>query len=126
MRRFQKEFGVYDPHLKAWAIPAHRQLEFNVFALIASVMGSFASGPIGNILGRRAGLALTALSGILGAAISLAATNYKTLICGKVFTGRESNVKFLRSADGSHGLAYCLSQSCMVLPTFTSLCTAQR
>lgn len=50
-------------------------------------MASLISGQFGSRLGRRTGLAATGVAGVVGAAISFAATDYKIMICGKVFTG---------------------------------------
>jgi SP family sugar:H+ symporter-like MFS transporter len=85
--RFLQDFGYYDEELHAFNMSAGRQTLLYGATLSCTVIACTLSGPIGARYGRRVGLALCAITSIVGPAIQTGATTVPALVVGRAIAG---------------------------------------
>ncbi|RFU30415.1 hypothetical protein B7463_g5904, partial [Scytalidium lignicola] len=85
--KFLKDFGYYDDNLGAYNMTAQRQTLLYGATLGCTVIACIISGPIGARYGRRAGLALCALTSIVGPSIQAGAKNVPAMVVGRAIAG---------------------------------------
>ena len=85
--RYTKQFGTYNEHLHKYAVSANYQLALNFVALGGAVLAAVSAGEITSRFGRRIGMLIFCLCGVLGAVIQLAAATIGTILGGKFFIG---------------------------------------
>ena len=86
IRKFQEEFGK-EVAPDVWAITAGHQTLLFAMLLLGAWIASVASGPLGTIYGRKAGLYSCAITSLIGPVIQIVAPNMGVEAFGRVFSG---------------------------------------
>jgi SP family sugar:H+ symporter-like MFS transporter len=87
MLRFLQDFGYFDTQLGYYNMAANDQTLMYGTQLGFAVIACIISGPIGARYGRRFGLALCAITSIIGPAVQAGATTFPGQIVGRCIAG---------------------------------------
>ncbi|RFU26555.1 hypothetical protein B7463_g9780, partial [Scytalidium lignicola] len=87
MPRFLEDFGYYDEKLKAYNMSANDQAIIYGVQLAFVCVSCIISGPIGAQYGRRVGLALCAITSIIGPAVQASVTTFAGIVVGRSISG---------------------------------------
>ncbi|GKZ36166.1 hypothetical protein AbraIFM66950_007073 [Aspergillus brasiliensis] len=131
--QFIIQFGVYDPSLRQWALPAIRQTIWTIVQFISAVMGAVIVGYLSDRLGRLICLYGTVVLTIVGALVELFSPNWKIWVIGKLLMG--CSMGFMQSTVPScvselapvhmRGFLLSLFQFWIILGTFLAACVLE-
>ncbi|OJJ49998.1 hypothetical protein ASPZODRAFT_157007 [Penicilliopsis zonata CBS 506.65] len=86
MEQFAKDFGVYDASTDSYGLTAGSITCMYGLEIGAMALAAFASGFIGSRWGRKLGLVLCAITGLIGAALQMVAS-WPAQLVGRIFMG---------------------------------------
>ncbi|RYP48306.1 hypothetical protein DL768_005791 [Monosporascus sp. mg162] len=84
---FVKDFGVYDAHVDAWALPAKRQLIWTIIQFVSAILAAFAAGMLNDHFGRRICFFMTVGLTVAGIFVELFSSDWKVWIVAKLLMG---------------------------------------